>query len=116
MAKPNTIRTPAKAVPRRGVMNKLETDYSQLLDIRMLGGEIQEWAFEPERFRLAGGAYYTPDFRVVLANGEVELHEIKGHWREAARVRIKVASELHPYRFIAVTRTREGEWQYEVLK
>ena len=54
---------------------------------------------------------------MVLTNGEVEFHEIKGsHWREAARLRINVANSLHPYRFIAVTKPRGCEWQYEVLE
>jgi len=45
----------------------------------------------------------------VLPNGEVEFHETKGFMREAARVRLRVAAEMHPFRFLLVKRAG-GEW------
>jgi hypothetical protein len=84
-------------------MNKSEAAYAMKLDLRAKAGDIFDWAFEPIRLRLGEGAWYTPDFLVVLNTGEIEFHEYKGHWREAARVRIKVAASLYPYfRFIAI--------------
>ena len=32
----------------------------------------------------------------------MELHEVKGHWQDDARVKIKVAAEQYPFRFVAV--------------
>ena len=95
----------APTIRRRGRMNKLEQDYEVLLMARRAAGEVCWYRFEGLRFRLADGSYYTPDFVVQLADGTVELHEVKGHWREAARVRIKVAAELFPFRFLAVQRS-----------
>jgi hypothetical protein len=46
---------------------------------------------------------------VILANGEVEMHEVKGFWRDDALVKIKVAAAMHPYRFIAV-QWKSGTW------
>lgn len=90
-------------------MNKLEAAYAQHLEGLRARGEIAEWRYESTKLRLADGAWYTPDFRVVLPNGEVEFHETKGFMREAARVRLRVAAELHPFRFLLVKRAG-GEW------
>lgn len=90
-------------------MNKLEASYAQHLEARRARGEIAEWRYESTKLRLADGAWYTPDFRVVLPGGEVEFHETKGFMREAARVRLRVAAELHPFRFLLVKRAG-GEW------
>lgn len=88
--------------------------YSQELELRRLAGEISEWKFEHLRLRLAEGAWYKPDFFVLLADGRIELHETKGQWREAARVRIKVASELHPwFRFRAIQWDKKRGWIVE---
>jgi len=85
-------------------MNKLEAAYGEHLERRRAAGEIAEWRYESTKLRLADGAWYTPDFRVVLPNGEVEFHETKGFMREAARVRLRVAAEMHPFRFLLVKR------------
>jgi len=92
--------------------SQLEADYAAHLETLKVHGEIVAWWYEPERFHLGGGAWYKPDFRVMSPSGEIQFVEVKGHWREAARVRIKVAASLHPYRFTAVTR-ESGEWNEE---
>jgi len=95
--------------------SKTEEAYAALLQARKLAGEIQRWDYEAERLALGGGAWYKPDFRVILPAGEVEFHEVKGHWREAARLRIKVAASIHPYKFIAIKKAKGG-WEYEGFK
>jgi hypothetical protein len=62
------------------------------------------------------GCWYTPDFLGVDQGGHVCLFETKGFWREAAKVRIKVAASQYPmFRFFVVTREK-GEWRFaEVL-
>ena len=43
------------------------------------------------------------------------LHEVKGHWEDDARVKIKVAATQHPwFRFLAVKAGKTG-WQYETF-
>lgn len=94
-------------------MNKLEQSYSHHLDLLKAAGEIQWHAFEPMRLRLADGASFKPDFGVVMPDDKLQFHETKGHWREAARLRIKVAAELYPFfRFIAIKRDG-GNWVRE---
>jgi len=99
---------------RRGRLNKTERDYETILMARRAAGEILWYRFEGLAFRLATGAYYRPDFVVQLADGTIECHEVKGHWREAARVRIKVAANNFPFRFVAVKRKGKG-WEVEEI-
>jgi hypothetical protein len=103
------------AVPRG--MNRWEQLYSDHLRDRRIAGEVRWFGFEIIRLRLAMSqtekeAWYKPDFMVVMADGSVELHEVKGHWREAARLRVKIASEIFPFPLIVVTRSG-SQWQYE---
>lgn len=92
--------------------NKTEEAYAQRLDLLYKAGEILWWAYEGIRFRLAEGAWYTVDFVMMTKSGFIECHEVKGFWREAAKVRIKVASEHFPFRFIAV-KAKAGGWEHE---
>lgn len=101
---PSTADRPfALPAPKRG-MNKTEAAYAQHLDLLKHAGEVLWWRFEPLKFRLADGAWFKPDFGVLLAGRAFELHETKGFWREAARVRIKVAAEQFPFKFVAIKR------------
>jgi hypothetical protein len=108
----------AKHTTGSGTMNKLETAYSQHLDLKKFGDEIADWKFNALRFHLGGGSWFKPDFCVFLRGGGLEVHEVKGHWREAARVRIRVAASLFPFwTFTAVTRDkRTGAWKYEEIR
>ncbi len=100
---------------RRGRMNKLEQAYAGELAFLLNHGLIHWWDFEPIKFRLADGAWFCPDFAVLTKDG-LQFREAKGFWREAARVRIKVAADKYPFRFVAVTKDRKtGEWQYEEI-
>lgn len=98
--------------PASGRMNRTEARYAEHLEARRLAGEIAWYGFEAWRFRLAGRTFYTPDFLVMLADGEIEAHEVKGFWEDDARVKIKVAAELHPIAFVAVMRDGDG-WRFE---
>jgi hypothetical protein len=93
----------AKAAQRTAKpMNRLELAYAQHLEAKRLRGEIQRWDREPVKLRLADLTYYAPDFRVITADGTEEYHETKGFMRDDANVKLKVAAELHPYRFYLV--------------
>ena len=48
----------------------------------------------------------------MLADGTLEVHEVKGHWVDDARVKIKVAADMYPFRFIAI-KAAGGNWQTE---
>lgn len=92
-----------------GVMNKTEADYAMILEQRRMAGEVAWFKFEGLKLRLADNTFYTPDFAVMLAGGEMECHEVKGHWQDDARAKIKIAADLYPFRFIAVKRANKRD-------
>jgi len=87
---------------KSGERNKLEQAYEAHLELLKQAGKIQWYKFEGMTFKLAKDTRYTPDFVVMLPNGEMECHECKSIWRDDAKIKIKVASELFPFRFVAV--------------
>ncbi|WP_268625553.1 DUF1064 domain-containing protein, partial [Escherichia coli] len=87
---------------KTGQMNKTESAYCQHLEQRKRAGEIAWYRFEGIKLRLADNTFYTPDFAVMLATGEMELHEVKGFWTDDARVKTKVAADQYPFRIIGV--------------
>lgn len=114
---PGRITIRARGVRRvPGEMNKTEAAYAEHLEARKLAGEIAAYWFEAIKLRLADNTTYTPDFFVMLPNGLLECHEVKGFWRDDAKVKIKVAADKYPFRFIAVTREPKklgGGWKVE---
>ncbi|MFM7945056.1 DUF1064 domain-containing protein [Hafnia paralvei] len=101
---------------KTGQMNKTESEYCQLMELRKRTGEIVWYRFEGVKLRLADNTFYTPDFAVMLSTGEMEMHEVKGFWTDDARVKIKVAAEQYPFRFIAVkpkAKKAGGGWEVE---
>ena len=101
-----------------GELNKTEAAYRADLLLRQQAGEVAWFKFEGVKLRLADNTFYSPDFAVMLASGEMEMHEVKGFWQDDARVKIKVASDLYPFRFLAVrARPKKdgGGWEVEEL-
>lgn len=99
-------------------MNKTELAYSEYLKSKVFAGEVLWWRFEGMKFRLADNTFYTPDFAVLLSNNELQCHEVKGFWQDDARVKIKVATDLYPIKFIAVkarAKKHGGGWEYEAF-
>lgn len=86
----------AKPVDLYQGMNGTEKEYAIMLEAQRRGGNILSWRFEPITLTLGVGSGYTPDFMVVHLSGLIQFCETKGFWREAARVRIKVAATLFP--------------------
>jgi len=131
---PGVVVTTAKTVRGRwhakgrkpGAMNAMEAAYARVLELRRISPwsdssppDVVRWDFEPEKLRLADMTYYVPDFRVLLLDGSIEFHEVKGFMEPTGRVKIKVAAELHPYRFFQVTRVAKkdgGGWSIIEVK
>jgi len=98
------------------VMNKTEAAFQLYLkaldDIAWIG-------FEAIKFMVGvKTCYYTPDFITIGADGAVTAWEVKGFWRDDARVKIKVAAEMYPFRFMAAKQLPKksgGGWEYEVF-
>lgn len=99
-----------------GAMNRTEATYSGHLELLKRAGEVLWYRFEGLKLRLADNTFYTPDFAVMAADGVIECHEIKGFWQDTARVKIKVASDLYPFRFRAFkarAKKHGGGWEEE---
>ena len=100
-------------------MNKTEAAYGDVLMTRMALGEILRFRFEEVVFVLGDRCRYTPDFEVVLEDGTVEYHEVKGFWRDDARVKIKAAArKFNDRKFIAVQKlpkNQGGGWKVEEI-
>jgi len=87
---------------KTGQMNKTEEAYNVHLRYRLMAGELLWMRFEGLKLRLADNTFYTPDFAVMSADGVMECHEVKGFWRDDAKVKVKVAAEQYPFRFFIV--------------
>ena len=109
----------ARPISHRMGMNGTEAAYADYLDILKAGTQIKRWRFEAYRLRLGDGwmTTYTPDFAVTMMDDTLEFHEVKGFWREDARVKIKNAVHLYPeHKFIAVQKKSKkdgGGWKVE---
>ena len=101
---------------KTGQMNQTEEAYARDLELRRTLGEIEWFKFEGVKLRLADNTFYSPDFAVMLAGGVMEMHEVKGYWQDDARAKIKIAADMYPFRFIAVTKRAKkdgGGWAVE---
>lgn len=109
-------KSSARGRRKPGEMNKTEAAYAGHLRTLQLAGEIEWFAYEALKFKLAANTFYTPDFIVMLADGSLEAHEVKGFWEDDARVKIKVAADKFPIRFVAmkpVAKKHGGGWTVE---
>lgn len=93
-------------------MNKTEAAYAAHLGLLKHAGEIAWFEFEAIKLRLANRTFYTPDFLVMLSDGELQIHEVKGFWEDDARVKIKVAASMFPIHFLAIQKDGKG-WKVE---
>lgn len=103
-----------------GEMNGTERKYAERLETLRLRGEIEWYAFEAVTFKLAPDTRYTADFVVMLPDLTIEFHEVKGSTKDKktgkrvpfiegdAKLKIKIAAELMPFRFSLVWPIPEG--------
>lgn len=110
VAPPSPVRTP-------GQKNKTEQAYeTEVLEVGKASGQILDWVFESVALRLAPRTFYHPDY-FVITPARFEIHEVKGHWHDDARVKIKVAAQMFPFfHFVAVRKRSKregGGWDHE---
>lgn len=113
---PNPIRGLASGRLPNEAMNKTEAAYDAHLWLLRHSGDILWHKFGAIKLRLAGSTFYTCDFAVLPTGGGnniLEMHEVKGFWRDDARVKIKVAASIYPFKFIAVSPIKGGGWKTE---
>lgn len=117
-----------------GEMNKAEALFAETLEARP---DVLSWEFERWTVTLADGCKLTPDFRCLIDRAgviETVFYEVKAqwnrkmkrkagtvkvrkaHWEDDARVKFKMAAELHPeYHWIGVSRNQDGTYQEEIF-
>lgn len=104
---------------KAGEMNKTEAAYDAHLEARQRAGEIAWRKFEGVKLRLADGCFLTMDFAVMLADGTLELHDVKGAkaiFEDDAKVKMKVAAATYPFVFkVAFPKPKRdgGGWAVE---
>lgn len=99
---------------KTGEMNQTERRYADRLETLYKAGEIAWYAFEPMNLRLGDKCFYRVDFMIMLNDGRLEAHEVKGFWTDDARVKIKVAAEKFPFPFVAVKWVKK-QWEFETF-
>lgn len=103
---------------RRGTMNRTEEAYAQRLELLRRAGEIEWYLFEGWTFKLGADVRYTPDFALMLADKTLEAHEVKGFFREDAKVKLRVAASMFPVVFRLVRAKPKklgGGWEVEAV-
>lgn len=102
---------------RPGQMNKTEARYALELEARKRLGEILWYRYEGIKLKLADKTFLTPDFFVLMADGQLEIHEVKGYMEDDANVKIKVCAELYPFLFkvIRVAKGGGGRWHVQEI-
>ena len=111
-AKPRPLKPKPRPLKPKQKMNKTEAKYADFLEQRKHLKEIIDYRFEPFGLRLAPNTFYHPDFIVVFPD-RFEIHEVKGFWRDDAKVKYKVAADMFPWVRFMVVKLKKGvfEWQ-----
>jgi hypothetical protein len=107
--------------PKSPYRSKMEQHFAWKLEADKAAGLIDWWAYEPVTLVIVDASgkrcRYTPDFATVTLGGLckdvpiLEFYEVKGHCREAARLRFLAARERYPFwHFTMVHREKDGTW------
>lgn len=99
-----------KPPAKKDRMNKLERRFHDYL--LAAKNDLVSIRYESLKLRLADKTWYTPDFFALMDVGPC-LIEVKGFWRDDARVKIKVAAELYPEFNFAAVQWKGGQWRWE---
>lgn len=94
-----------------GGMNKTERMYAGMLEVQKIAGEVQWYGYEAMKFKIAPNCWFTPDFMVMTAAGELQAHEVKAHViTDDSLVKIKAVAVMFPFRFF-IKRLVKGNWE-----
>jgi hypothetical protein len=106
----NANASSAPVPPKDRYKSKWERMYAQRLGVLLHAQAITWWDYECLKLRLADATFWTPDF-AVESRGRLAVHEVKGHWREDARIKVKLAAKLFPWLPIHILRPVNGEFR-----
>lgn len=82
--------------------SRREAEYAFELDLRKKAGEVKNWERQYKLDLRANGQHicnYYVDFRVELADGSIQLAEVKGYPTPLWRLKVKImeATYLHEH-------------------
>jgi hypothetical protein len=99
----------------KGKMNKTEAAYAQLLEAQQSAGAILGWRFHALRVRLADNTFYEPDFLVMTAARELQIHEVKGAFTtDKGQLKVKLCAEVLPwFRVMKCSKGKDGSWSIQ---
>jgi hypothetical protein len=95
-------------------MNKTERDWAKMLESLRKSGDVREWHYEAVTLKVGEDCRYTPDFMVVYPDGHIGFDEVKGFWRDDAKVKIRTAAKQFPFVFRAVQREKSNRFAWDV--
>lgn len=112
MVKPvNPPRVPVRDL--FGGMNKLEKHRAIQLEAMKRGGLIADWWYERFTLKLADDCRWTPDFLIQENDGSLRLEDTKGHMREDAHIKMKVAAQHFPFPITVLYKDGRDGWKTE---
>lgn len=91
-------------------LNKTESAYLEWLK----RNNFQWIGVQNITLKLADDCRYTPDF-FSIDNGKLQAREVKGFFRDDAKVKIKVAARLFPWIEFIVVRLEKGNWMHSLI-
>lgn len=102
-----------------GRVSKTQARYAALLDQLVAAGQLAWVLHDRVSFALDAHpsgrrVHYRPDAVVGRLDGTVELHEVKGHMEEDARVKLRWCASVLPQFALRVVRFERGHFR-EVL-
>lgn len=87
-----------------------EANYARYLNWLVSLGAITSWEYEPRVFIFPvkrGNTSYTPDFRVIKADGSYSWHEIKGWMDATSKTKLKRMAKYYPEEPITILGQKE---------
>jgi hypothetical protein len=99
-------------------LNKTETAWRDYLRTQYPTDTIHEQAIT---LQIGNGVRYTPDFIVTYPAGLategvcVMAYEVKGHMRDDAAVKLKVAARAYPWIGFTLVSRKGGTWQTQEI-
>lgn len=107
-----------------GEMNKTESAYAVHLESLRRQGLIEWFNYEGIKLKLADKTFYTPDFAVMMPDGMIELHDVKGTTKDkvtkeskpfvhddGSTIKIKIAASIYPLQFATVWLDKLEGWK-----
>ena len=96
--------------PTPGPMNAWEKEHARDLFDRLMAEEISGYMFERFRFELGHNCRYIPDFVVMFNDGTFGADEVKGFFRDDAKVKLTVAARMYPQINFSLWTKGKGLW------